>query len=157
MTARLISGLALALAVAASALPTPAAALDDDGKGSVLGSVKGLLNFGFGLETQEPEAEIDYRQRAPLVLPPRSGLPQPRAQTEKLAAWPQDPDVVRRREAAERAKTPRGLYKRDELSKHELMSGRVAATLARPNCEDRSARVLVDEDMCITPDFLRRS
>ncbi len=157
MTARLISGLALALAVAASALPTPAAALDDDGKGSVLGSVKGLLNFGFGLETQEPEAEIDYRQRAPLVLPPRSGLPQPRAQTEKLAAWPQDPDVVRRREAAERAKTPRGLYKRDELSKRELMSGRVATNPARPGQDPEKFGCRGTGDGCIWlhPDVLR--
>ena len=157
MTARLISGLALALALAASALPTPAAALDDDGKGSVLDSVKGLLNFGFGFDTDEQKPEIDYRARAPLVLPPKNALPQPRAQTGRTAAWPQDPDVLRRREAAERAKTPRGLYKADELSKRELLSGRVATNPARQTVDREKQGCRGDGDGCIWlhPDVLR--
>jgi hypothetical protein len=51
---------------------------------------------------------IDYRERAPLVVPPTRNLPPP--QTEGPAAsnpaWPKDPDVARRKQAsaAEKAK-----------------------------------------------------
>lgn len=54
------------------------------------------------------EQGIEYRERAPLVVPPSLNLPPP--QTEGPAArnpaWPKDPDVARRKQAsaAEKAK-----------------------------------------------------
>jgi hypothetical protein len=54
------------------------------------------------------EQGIEYRERAPLVVPPSLSLPPP--QTEGPAArnpaWPKDPDVARRKQAsaAEKAK-----------------------------------------------------
>jgi hypothetical protein len=60
----------------------------------------GLSRSGDGL--------IEYRERAPLVVPPTRELPPPRdeADVSKTPAWPKDPDVARRKQdlAAEKAK-----------------------------------------------------
>jgi hypothetical protein len=61
-----------------------------------------------GLQRDGQEG-IDYRERAPLVVPPSRDLPPPRSEGEvadKTAAWPKDPDVRRRKEAtaAEKAR-----------------------------------------------------
>lgn len=43
---------------------------------------------------------IDYRERAPLAVPPKLDLPQPTAPAAaRAAAWPTDPDVVKRKQA----------------------------------------------------------
>lgn len=52
---------------------------------------------------------IEYRERAPLVVPPSRELPPPRDEAEvaaKTPAWPKDPDVARRKQelSAEKAK-----------------------------------------------------
>src|SRR5216684_2647174 len=51
--------------------------------------------------------DIDYRERAPLVVPPSRNLPPPQAEgtaTARSPAWPNDPDVKRRKQTAEKAK-----------------------------------------------------
>jgi len=52
--------------------------------------------------------DIEYRERAPLVVPPTRNLPPPQAEgpAAKNPAWPKDPDVTRRKQAsaAEKAK-----------------------------------------------------
>ena len=54
------------------------------------------------------EQGIEYRERAPLVVPPTRNLPPPQAEgpAAKNPAWPKDPDVTRRKQAsaAEKAK-----------------------------------------------------
>jgi hypothetical protein len=54
------------------------------------------------------EEGIEYRERAPLVVPPTRNLPPPQAEgpAAKDPAWPKDPDVTRRKQAssAEKAK-----------------------------------------------------
>jgi type IV secretory pathway VirB10-like protein len=43
---------------------------------------------------------IEYRERSPLVIPPRSDLPPPATAAEAPAPnWPKDPDVKRRKDA----------------------------------------------------------
>jgi hypothetical protein len=60
----------------------------------------------FGL-TSKPQEEIDYRERAPLVVPPGRDLPAPVEYTEAdKAAWPRDPDVRRRERDAFLRKNP---------------------------------------------------
>jgi hypothetical protein len=55
------------------------------------------------------EVGLDYRERAPLVVPPQTTLPPPQAAPAKSAAWPTDPDVKRRQEAAKsKPRTGRG-------------------------------------------------
>jgi hypothetical protein len=54
------------------------------------------------------EVGIEYRERAPLVVPPSRDLPPPQREgpAARDPAWPKDPDVARRKEAtaAEKAK-----------------------------------------------------
>ncbi len=91
---------------------------------SILGSI-GLL---------EPDRDpIDYRARAPLVVPPSAKLPEPK---QGIAAsnpqWPNDPNVAARR--AERTDallpaTEREKYNADKrLSQDELRKGRIAGS-----------------------------
>jgi hypothetical protein len=58
---------------------------------------------------RDGDRTIDYRERAPLVVPPSRNLPPPLSEDEvtaKTAAWPKDPDVKRRKDqaAAEKAR-----------------------------------------------------
>ncbi len=113
--------LALGLGVA------PASA--QEGPGFLGGLVQGILGGG-------PSApEIEYRERAPLVVPPRTSLPQPQARaSERAGNWPVDPDIQRRREAENPGifdgfiGRPRAQAEgpRLRLSPNELAEGRVA-------------------------------
>ena len=60
------------------------------------------LMTGIGLEREKPQ--IEYHERGPLVIPPTKSLPPPEKAGAVTAnpAWPKDPDVTRRREAAKR-------------------------------------------------------
>jgi hypothetical protein len=52
---------------------------------------------------------IDYRERAPLVVPPSRNLPPPRdseAAASSNPAWPKDPDAAKRKAEAARKKQP---------------------------------------------------
>ena len=116
---RLMIGLG-ALALAA----TGASAQEGVVMKNILGSI--------GIIPKDPP-KIDYRERAPLVLPPKMELrtPSDAAALETRAAnWPKDPDVMAaRREAAEASKpeilTERyKLDKADRLSIDEMRAGR---------------------------------
>jgi hypothetical protein len=68
--------------------------------------------------TDEPD--IEYRERAPLVVPPSRNLPKPQEETAaaKTTAWPNDPDVKRRKQeaAAEKARL-KGGYSAEEQAR----------------------------------------
>jgi hypothetical protein len=75
--------------------------------------------------------EIEYRERAPLVVPPNMRLPAPQERAaQRNAAWPTDPDVAARRSANANALLPateREKYKEQRnpvLSQEELRRGR---------------------------------
>ena len=97
----------LAIAVAWSAGCARAA---DDGDEDVPLDTKLIRQFMKDLGLQRDGQDgIDYRERAPLVVPPSRNLPPPRSEEEvaaKTPAWPKDPDVKRRKEAtaAEKAR-----------------------------------------------------
>lgn len=118
-------GLACALAVA---LASPAAAQEGVAIKSLLG------NMGIIPPERDP---IRYRERAPLVLPPKMELREP-AGAESFASsnpqWPNDPDVARKRDRAAQARVPvtdseiRRMSERNvALSQDELRRGRTAA------------------------------
>jgi len=71
----------------------------------------GLSRSGDGL--------IEYRERAPLVVPPTRELPPPRdeADVSRTPAWPKDPDVARRKQdlAAEKAKLKGNLSVEEQM------------------------------------------
>jgi hypothetical protein len=101
---------------------------------------QGILDLGrviLGLPTEQKDP-IDYRERPPLVVPPnQQNLRAPvdaRAADQRRANWPQDPDVLARRQAAEEARKPvmvdsitgREMAPTRRLTLDEIRAGRVA-------------------------------
>ena len=85
---------------------TPAFAADD-GQENFFSAVLGMLGVNFGGDKNDGPP-IDYRERAPIVLPPKMDLPQPLPPvTARTQAWPQDPELAKAKKAAEQAKAPR--------------------------------------------------
>jgi hypothetical protein len=73
---------------------------------------------------------IEYRERSPLVIPPRSDLPPPAAAAEAPAPnWPKDPDIQKRKAAiAARKKDNKDPVEASRILKpSELAVGRTAA------------------------------
>jgi len=94
----------LALGIAALAGSAPARAADDEP--SIDQKVMRSIMDGLGLQ-KDGEATINYRERAPLVIPPGRDLPPPEntdAVTANNPAWPKDPDVARRKLEASMAR-----------------------------------------------------
>lgn len=101
----------------------PALAQDDD-----LTFEQRLIHNLLGGASKPP---IDYRERSPLVIPPSSELPPPEGAAAAVAgvpAWPNDPDIRRRKHASAAANSPAiDLYERGSrpLSVDELRRGTV--------------------------------
>ena len=77
---------------------------EDDGKTFEEKVIEGIMS-GIGGTNMENRG-IDYRERSPLVVPPKLELPPPEAaKTEiKDPNWPKDPDEARRKAAIESRK-----------------------------------------------------
>jgi hypothetical protein len=101
---------------------------------------QGLLDVGrflLGLPTEEKEP-IDYRERAPIIVPPNQQSLRPPADArpadQRRGNWPQDPDVIARRQAAEQARKPvmvdsvtgRETPNPRRMTNEEIRAGRVA-------------------------------
>lgn len=154
----------LALAAAALALaaaPRPAAAAD----GFDHDFMKNTLQM-LGLADEE-KPEIDYRERAPLVVPPAAAAAAPESGAVALPApaaspsstnpnWPKDPDVARRRREAEASRAP---IIREEngrpLLPSELNKGRRrgASTPDAPVGADSKRDVLLPSELGFTKWF----
>ncbi len=95
----------LAIALAFTAFGNAVAAEDEEDVPMDTRFIRGFMNtLGF----QRDGTGIEYRERAPLVVPPSRELPPPQSESAaaRSAAWPKDPDSVRRKQAtaAEKAK-----------------------------------------------------
>lgn len=133
-------GLKLAVAMLGVGLVLTAGAAraaddDEDEKTFEEKVIEGIM-AGIGGTNMENRG-IEYRERSPLVVPPRLDLPPPAATSSEVLApnWPKDPDVQRNKaEAAARKKsskpTPREAAR--PLTPSELNAGRIAAP-ARTN------------------------
>ncbi len=116
---------------------------------------QGLLDIGkviLGIPTAEKDP-IDYKERAPLVVPPNQNLRPPVDNgdpAQRRANWPQDPDVMARRKAADDARKPvmvDAITGRDgtvgrRMTMDEIRAGRVAGAEVprvpqRPMWDDR--------------------
>jgi hypothetical protein len=99
----LLGAAALALTLSAS-VSRPALALEDDGKENIFSSVIGLVMPG-----EDPAANIEYRERAPIVVPKnRAALPAPQPKAaEKTKAWPKNQEIARKEAERARAMAPR--------------------------------------------------
>ncbi|MEJ2377367.1 MAG: hypothetical protein P8Y71_18865, partial [Pseudolabrys sp.] len=92
------AALGLAVAVGLLVVPQAARAGDDNSSSEFYKATFGRLLEGFGLKSADDDAEIHYRERAPLVIPPSDRLPPPeKAKAVPNPAWPKDPDVTRRK------------------------------------------------------------
>lgn len=83
------------------------------------------------------EEDIDYRERPPLVVPPSAALPRPQdSASARDAAWPNDPDVAARREAARASLIPNAdnekFKNNPRLSQEELRRGRTVRNNGAP-------------------------
>lgn len=111
--------LALASAVLAGPMSvSPAKAQEDTNM------FNSMLGF-FGMQFDKEQELIDYRARAPIVVPPRLDLPSPK-EAARSAAWPTDPDIAERRRAALDSRQPAPQLTpnaRAELSQAELQRG----------------------------------
>ncbi|HKH96708.1 MAG TPA: hypothetical protein VKA39_09315 [Beijerinckiaceae bacterium] len=112
----------------------------------------------------EDKPRIEYRERAPLVLPPKASLPAPIAKPAEArnANWPKDPDVLAEKRREARARLPAGTDERSRmlreenvtLSVDEIRQGRRAGAgipaepELRPNLDHRDA-------VWMHPDVLR--
>ncbi len=106
----LVKTLVVCSVLAGSAMGSHPARALDDGKGNSLLDVLDLV--GLGEKKEEPV--IQYRERPPLVLPPKTELRQPAPSAAQRAAdWPQDPEAVR---AAKRAQDIRGRANADDTN-----------------------------------------
>lgn len=111
------------------AVVTPALAADD-GEGSMFGTILSTVT-GVG-KAKDVELPVEYRERAPLVVPPnKADLPPPLpSAAARNPAWPKDPDVEAARKAAALGRAPAPMPVNgieDKLSREELAKGRIAS------------------------------
>ncbi|WP_348930128.1 hypothetical protein [Aquabacter sp. CN5-332] len=109
----------LGVVLAGSLALTPARAAED---GDMLRGVMGALGL-----IGDDKPPIQYRERAPLVVPPSgvaaTALPPPKESAAVTNPnWPKDPDVLRARAANAEDKTPVGLNSIDERGRALLPS-----------------------------------
>ena len=121
--------------------------------------VKDLLG-NIGVIPKDKEA-IDYRERPPLVLPPRMDLrdpAQPGSARARNGQWPNDPDVAERRRREAEAQTPvtetdayRMNGRNTRLTIDEMRSGRRAGA----GVPTAPVQAQSDNGHWINPDVLR--
>jgi hypothetical protein len=106
------------------------AADDEDDKTFEEKIIEGIM-AGIGGTNMENRG-IDYRERSPLVVPPKLDLPPPASASADVKApnWPKDPDEARRKAAiAARKKENKDPVEASRiLTPSELNKGKVAAT-----------------------------
>ena len=109
-------GATLGVVIVIGCAGTGARAEDDD---DALPDVKFFRSLLRGIGLQRGDNGIDYRERSPLVVPPSRNLPPPvtTPAAQKNPAWPNDPDVKRRKEAkaARKDSTSNGNSAMDEF------------------------------------------
>lgn len=117
--------LCAALAAGSLLAGTGACRADDDGSEGPYKKFFNRMMSGVGL--RDPEPEIDYRERPPLVVPPSRDLPQPSTDgspAAKNAAWPSDSTNGKRRTG--KAKTTDGSLIAGEKVDASMPSGPTA-------------------------------
>ncbi len=91
---------------------------DEDDKTFEEKVIEGVMK-GIGA-TNMTNSDIDYRERSPLVVPPKIDLPPPASASAEKAVpnWPKDPDEARRRaEIAKRKKDKKDTRAADVVSR----------------------------------------
>jgi hypothetical protein len=99
------AAMALGVGLVMAAGPVRAGDDDEEDDRTFEEKIIGNIMSGIGATNMENKG-IDYRERSPLVVPPKIDLPPPASSSEaKVPNWPKDPDEARRKAAiAERKK-----------------------------------------------------
>ncbi|SFI82565.1 hypothetical protein [Bradyrhizobium sp. Gha] len=128
-----LSAVALGIGLVMSAGPVRAGDDDDDDDMTFEEKLIDNLMSGLGAKGMEKKG-IEYRERSPLVVPPKLDLPPPSSEAKNAPNWPKDPDEKRRQEAIALRKkagtrSPQQQYLKDiqPLSPAELNAHKTAA------------------------------
>ncbi|QPF90963.1 hypothetical protein [Bradyrhizobium commune] len=127
-----LSAVALGIGLVMSAGPVRAGDDDDDDDGmSFEEKIIDNLMSGIGAKSMEKKG-IEYRERSPLVVPPKLDLPPPAgAEAKNAPNWPKDPDEKRRKEAiAQRKKAVKATENwqaAQPMTPAEMKAGQTAA------------------------------
>lgn len=123
-----LSAIALGIGVLMTSHVARAGDDDDDDKTFEEKIIEGMMR-GLG-GTNMDNTGIDYRERSPLVVPPKLDLPPPQGEAKeaKVPNWPKDPDEARRKAAiAARKKENKDPMEQSRiLTPDELNKGRTA-------------------------------
>ncbi|UPK40670.1 hypothetical protein IVB18_43390 [Bradyrhizobium sp. 186] len=125
-----LSAVALGIGLVMSAGAARAGDDDDDDMTFEEKLIDNLMS-GIGAKSMEKPG-IEYRERSPLVVPPKLDLPPP-AETQAKAApnWPKDPDEKRRKEAIaarkKAVKATENWQAAQPLTPAEMKAGQTAA------------------------------
>jgi hypothetical protein len=124
-----LAAITVGVGLVMAAGPVRAGDDDDDDKTFEEKIIEGIMK-GIGGTNMENQG-IDYRERSPLVVPPRIDLPPPASTTAEVNApnWPKDPDLQRRKAAiAARKKANKDPIEAARiLSPSELAKGKTSA------------------------------
>jgi len=126
---------ALALGVGLVMMAGAARAQDDEDQGDDKTFEEKILDnlmSGLGATNMQNHNGIDYRERSPLVVPPKIDLPPPVSASSEVNSpnWPKDPDVAQRKAAiaASKKSKPANFWEAARpLTPSELKAGRTAA------------------------------
>lgn len=156
---RAAAAAAVALAVALAWSAGSARAEDDDENVPLDTKLFRQFMKDLGL-SRSGDGMIEYRERAPLVVPPTRELPPPRDEAEvaaKTPAWPKDPDVARRKQdlAAEKARLKGNLsveeqaraLRPDELDKPGAGEKKSADAKGAGQSSEDTSRPLMPSDL----------
>jgi hypothetical protein len=123
-----ISAIALGIGLLMTSHAARAGDDDEDDKTFEEKIIEGVIK-GMG-GTNMDNTGIDYRERSPLVVPPKIDLPPPQDTPKEAKApnWPKDPDEARRKAqiAARKKENKDPMYQSRILSPDELNKGRTA-------------------------------
>ncbi len=105
---------------------------DDDDDSSFEDKIIKNVMTGLGGTNMENQG-IDYRERSPLVVPPKITLPPPDATPVNVPNWPKDPDVQQRNNARAAARKPKP---DPQQAARSLSPAEMAAQNSKPTIPD---------------------
>jgi len=145
----LTTAFGLALGAALVSAPVKAMAEEADDQAWDTKIFRSILE-GIGL--QRGDNNIVYQERAPLVIPPASTLPPPETPGTAASnnpAWPNDPDVVRRRAEAKMDRERRRTYASEVTEREQRVLSPAELTPGGPGQRNRAP---INDGYKVSPD-----
>lgn len=127
---------------------------DDDGDDGLTFEERIVDNLMTGLGAKSAASKgIDYRERSPLVVPPRLDLPAPASSAEANAPnWPKDPDVAKRKAAI--AARKKEVKKEPWQQAMPLTQAEIEAGRKQQTASDRDSKEPVEPGVTRNPSLM---